>query len=533
MSDSQKAEEIAKTVIEVIRGLASKKVEMNIGNLSKELLLKKELFVSTDKIGKTGKFSKDYLELQEKYEDLESKKNQFFRDYEELVDKRRREQEIFKKAVLYLSDLAKLSGPESLKGHIERFRKFIKNNSEAGVLDSELLTLKNIMLKTEIEDSAREDEKKSFFKKIRFAQAKGMDESERSEYVEILRETYKDIVEKLNLAVGKEFIEELTEFGSTISELSSADDFFMARSKILDILKVYLKSVNDDREEAAKFIKEIGKRLLEVEEQLLKSYTDDSRDIQDSNTSFTSMLENHLNDLNENVLASNSLEEVKNAVVSKLNTIKIVIHRKNSEDKKYQEHTEQKISKLQEELLSFKAEVLETEEKFREMERDLLLDSLTGAYNRRAYDKRIKEEVERFFRYKTKFSMILFDVDHFKRINDLYGHGIGDKCLAEIIKKVTPLLREVDFLARYGGEEFAVLLPETDLEGAVKVAEKIRKTIEEISFIYKKEKITITVSLGVCEINEEDSGYDSLFSRLDMAMYEAKESGRNKVVSVK
>jgi diguanylate cyclase (GGDEF)-like protein len=126
--------------------------------------------------------------------------------------------------------------------------------------------------------------------------------------------------------------------------------------------------------------------------------------------------------------------------------------------------------------------------------------------------------------------MILFDVDYFKNINDTYGHDIGDKCLSEIIKRVAPLLRESDFLARYGGEEFAVLLPETNLEGAANVAEKIRKTIEEISFVYKKEKITITVSLGVCEIKEGDSGYDSLFSRLDKAMYEAKDSGRNKVV---
>jgi diguanylate cyclase (GGDEF)-like protein len=529
MDNAKKAEEFAKASIEAIRSIASKKVEMNVENLAKEFLSKKSIFDSSEEDEKK-KRSKAFLELQEKYERLEHQKNQFFRDYEELADKREKEIEVFKKAVLCFSDFAKSSASGSSKEYIERFRKFIKKDSGVDVLDSELSSLKNNMLKTEIEDTAREEDKKSFFKKIRFAQAKGMSEGERGEYIEILRETYKDIIEKLNLAVGEKCVQELTELGSKIPELSSADDFFMARSKILDVLKLYLRSVDNDREEAAKFIKEIGKRLLEVEDQLLKTYIDDSEVLQESNTNFTSMLENHLNDLNENVSASQSLEEVKDAVVSKLNTIKIVIHRKNSEDKKHQELVQQKFVQMQEKLSMFKKEMEKADKKMKRMEKDLILDPLTGAYNRRAYDKRVKEEVERYFRYNTKFSMILFDVDYFKNINDNYGHDIGDRCLAEIIKRVGPLLRESDFLARYGGEEFAVLLPETSAEGAVNVAEKIRKTIEEISFVYKKEKITITVSLGVCEIKEGDSGYDSLFSRLDKAMYEAKDSGRNKVV---
>jgi diguanylate cyclase (GGDEF)-like protein len=529
MDNSKKAEEFAKASIEAIRGLASKKIEMNIENLSKEFLLKKALFESLGE--QTLDRSKAFLELQEKYERLENQKNQFFRDYEELSDKREKEHEVLKKAVLFFSDFAKSSSTDGSKIYIDKFRKILKKDSDIDVLDSELVVLKNKILKSDIEETLKEEDKKKFFKKIIFSQNK--DNGEKNEYICLLRETYKDIIEKLNLAVGSDSVAELSDLASKINELSTADDFFMARSKILKVLKVYLKSVDDDREEAAKFIKEIGKRLLEVEDQLLKSYITDSEQIEDSNTNFTSMLENHLNDLNKNVSMSQSLEEVKNAVVSKLNTIKIVIHRKNAEDKKHQEEVKKKFVDMQEKLLMFKKEMERADLNIKKMEKELLLDPLTGAYNRRAYDKRVKEEIERFFRYKTKFSMIMFDVDHFKNINDTYGHDIGDKCLSEIIKRVGPLLRLSDFLARYGGEEFAVLLPETNLEGAFNVAEKIRKTIEEISFVYKKEKITITVSLGVCEIGESDSGYDSLFSRLDKAMYEAKNSGRNKVVAGK
>ena len=98
------------------------------------------------------------------------------------------------------------------------------------------------------------------------------------------------------------------------------------------------------------------------------------------------------------------------------------------------------------------------------------MDPLTEVYNRRAYEKRLNEELQRYLRHQRPFSMLLLDVDHFKSINDQFGHAVGDLCLKEIIKRVRPLLRESDFLARFGGEEFVVLLPETERKAAMAVA---------------------------------------------------------------
>lgn len=118
---------------------------------------------------------------------------------------------------------------------------------------------------------------------------------------------------------------------------------------------------------------------------------------------------------------------------------------------------------------------------------ELLRDSLTGAFNRRAYEEDGREYT-RYRRYKSPYSFNVFDVDLFKGINDRFGHMVSDRCLQEIIKRVTPVLRDSDTLARYGGEEFVVILPETMIAGALEVAEKIRRTVEATDFMHKDER---------------------------------------------
>lgn len=176
-----------------------------------------------------------------------------------------------------------------------------------------------------------------------------------------------------------------------------------------------------------------------------------------------------------------------------------------------------------------KEEIVRAQDRSRLLEQEILIDPLTGIYNRRAYDKRINEELQRYLRHGNLFSMLLLDVDHFKRINDRYGHTVGDTCLKEIIKRIRPILRKSDFLARFGGEEFIVFLPETDGKGAVEVAEKLRRVVEDTEFIYKAKVEKITISIGLTEVKPSGRSPDILFNRMDQAMYEAKRAGRNRV----
>jgi len=179
-----------------------------------------------------------------------------------------------------------------------------------------------------------------------------------------------------------------------------------------------------------------------------------------------------------------------------------------------------------------KKEVDQVHEKRKALEQEVLVDQLTGVANRRALRDRLRDEIQRYVRYKHQFSLLLFDVDHFKSINDQFGHWAGDKCLKEIIKRIKPVLRESDFLARWGGDEFVIVCPGTELESAAAVAERIRKALQNTRFLYQKQEIGLTVSIGVTQAQPGDQTQEVMFNRVDNAMYQAKKKGRNMVALV-
>lgn len=155
-------------------------------------------------------------------------------------------------------------------------------------------------------------------------------------------------------------------------------------------------------------------------------------------------------------------------------------------------------------------------------------DELTGLLNSRAFYERLGEEHERFKRAKSPYSLLMLDIDHFKEVNDTFGHLAGDQVLRGVAYRIESTVREVDIPCRFGGEEFVVLLPETDHEGAKNLAERLCRRIAERPFSFDEEHQTITASLGVA--TQEPGNfmpYEELLDRADKAMYRAKRAGRN------
>ena len=164
------------------------------------------------------------------------------------------------------------------------------------------------------------------------------------------------------------------------------------------------------------------------------------------------------------------------------------------------------------------------------LKRQSTLDGLTGLPNRRAFDELIEQEWRRGARLKTMLSLIMLDVDHFKQFNDHYGHLAGDDCLRQVGQELASVGRSIDFVGRYGGEEFACILPHTDLEGAEKVAERLKKAIIGLGITheYSSAASQVTISMGVATalpVNERDP--EELIDAADKMLYEAKGSGRN------
>lgn len=158
-------------------------------------------------------------------------------------------------------------------------------------------------------------------------------------------------------------------------------------------------------------------------------------------------------------------------------------------------------------------------------------DSLTGAYNRRHFEHALVAEIARHERYGEELSLLLLDIDHFKAVNDTWGHLKGDEVLRAIVATTTSTIRQTDYCVRYGGEEFVVLLPHTSSRDAAWLADRLRKKIEKLSFTAGREKFSITASIGVASLPPGTSKAGvALTDEADQALYQAKHDGRNRVV---
>jgi two-component system cell cycle response regulator len=170
------------------------------------------------------------------------------------------------------------------------------------------------------------------------------------------------------------------------------------------------------------------------------------------------------------------------------------------------------------------------------LRRDATIDPLTGALNRRDFLAKGSAEITRAKRYRRACTLLMLDIDHFKNINDRYGHQAGDEALRQFTATSKEMLRENDIFGRIGGEEFAVILPETTLDGARKLAERLRRQVSELEMVTpgsspgSEHRFAFTVSIGVAELAKSDDDIDCFLKRADQALYTAKKRGRDQVV---
>jgi diguanylate cyclase len=187
--------------------------------------------------------------------------------------------------------------------------------------------------------------------------------------------------------------------------------------------------------------------------------------------------------------------------------------------------------RLRAEVEASSSEIKQLKDSLADARRDAMTDPLTGLANRKAFDRKLREESQQARASRDPVSLVMCDIDHFKRVNDTHGHQVGDQVLKLVAQTLRQCVKCQDIAARYGGEEFAVILPQTNVLGAAAVAEFVRRTVESKKIVRKGSGDTlgsVTMSFGVASLTAGESA-ESLIERADRALYAAKQNGRNRV----
>ncbi|MDM7860229.1 GGDEF domain-containing protein [Alteromonas sp. ASW11-36] len=241
-------------------------------------------------------------------------------------------------------------------------------------------------------------------------------------------------------------------------------------------------------------------------------------------------LQTQISDMGEVVNQSDDLDKLKSEAQQYLEKMQDSISQHQEADKEEEEKLILLLQNMQRELTSMEKKTQQYRKKLLEQRSQTHMDPLTKIPNRIAYNERIEQEYQRWLRTKAPLCMAVVDIDHFKSINDKYGHAAGDKTLQVIAKQLKGKLRKTDFLARWGGEEFVILFPDSELKDLLAPLEEIRKKMESLPFKFKQEPVTITASFGLAKFANEDT-VESVFDRADKHLYSAKNNGRNQIVS--
>ncbi len=302
-----------------------------------------------------------------------------------------------------------------------------------------------------------------------------------------------------------------------------------------DVVSLVLSVVGKGQRDFENFLKQLDERLSKVQGFLIESQKVDA-DWQSKNQAFDQAVRSQVDEISQKMDASLDLDELKNSISKHLDSIYQAVDQHDGDSQQVEKQKEAEVKALQERIKAMEQEAAYIRKRLKEERGKALRDSLTKLPNREAYDERFELELERWKRYQKPATLVVADIDFFKKINDNYGHLSGDKVLQIIAKELRNRVRKTDFVARYGGEEFVMLLPETDIKTATQVVEKVREMVGRLPFHFRDENIQITMSFGLIEFKDGSVSGESkdieqaiLFEKADEALYKAKQNGRNRV----
>lgn len=297
----------------------------------------------------------------------------------------------------------------------------------------------------------------------------------------------------------------------------------------MQIIRLIVKSISEERKSAQSFLAELNDALGSVHKVISESLTDNNSANLAKNK-VTASLQQSVSKLSISVEKASHIDQLKTEVKHHVGEILLAIEKRQKLDTDEHLKLETNLKELQSRLHEMEKEAASYKKKLAEQKFKSLQDALTRLPNRTAFEERLELEYKRWQRYGTELTIAVADIDHFKRINDNYGHIAGDKTLQVIANMLQKALRDTDFVCRFGGEEFVIIFPQTTLSQVQEPLEIARKKIKQIPFKFRNEDISISISIGAAGFTQKSDTTLSVFERADRALYKAKEQGRDVVV---
>ncbi len=342
-----------------------------------------------------------------------------------------------------------------------------------------------------------------------------------------LKKTVDTVLDKLSDLVSPSINDNYIEMKTLLKERDYPEGFISWMNSVIGIIKKYVNSISEENDDLKVFLQNVRAYLSEMDSHLAIELSSHDEKFQEDR-GFEKIISSNMSNIEQSFDIYGDMKSIKKAVMDEITNISRNMEKKREQDILRLRETKKAVEEMNKKMSGIKDEVEKMIERSEQLESESLLDGLTGIYNRKAYDRKMEEMLADLHRYNHPASLLFFDIDKFKKINDCFGHHTGDLVIKKIAHILKPKLRENDFIARYGGDEFAIILSHTLLEEAIIITEKIRSYIGESNFSYKNKKIHITISAGISTFKRGDDT-NTVFQRADNALHLAKKIGGNTI----
>ena len=326
-----------------------------------------------------------------------------------------------------------------------------------------------------------------------------------------------------------ELVKQVDALDAKLTATLTSEEFPNVLSPLIELVGQRIKRIETAKQEIEVLLSHMVGKLDEIG-QFVAEQNRSQTESQASSETLNVKLVSEMKAMGESVEATSDLQQIRAQVRNRIDSIDRHLQEFRARETMLGTAMRSRNEQMRTRIEQLEGEAKRLHAQLKDEQRLSTLDALTKIPNRLAYEKRVDEELKRWQRFKQPTCLAAWDVDHFKRVNDTYGHRAGDRVLQAVAECFATRIRATDFIARYGGEEFVLLLPGTKLEDAMRVVDELRVAIASIGFHFRGTPVSITISGGVTPFLANDAA-GTAFERADKAMYQAKRDGRNRCVS--